>query len=51
MLDRVSRWVRSVRPRDPELVAAPTRRWAELPAAARTPGQVLGRFGVGCEGT
>jgi hypothetical protein len=27
------------------------RRWAELPEAVRTPAQVLGRFGVGCEGT
>jgi hypothetical protein len=27
------------------------RRWAELPETARTPGQVLGRHGVGCEGT
>jgi len=27
------------------------RRWRELPVSARTPGQVLGRHGVGCEGT
>ena len=27
------------------------RRWAELPASARTPAQLLGRHAVGCEGT
>jgi hypothetical protein len=36
---------------DPEFAAAMARRWAELPETARTPGQVLGRHGVGCEGT
>src|SRR5215831_7103053 len=43
--------VRTVRPVDPEFAAALARRWAELPETARTPGQVLGRHGVGCEGT
>ena len=42
---------RTSRPGDPEFVAALARRWAELPEAARTPGQVLGRHAVGCEGT
>jgi hypothetical protein len=51
MLDRLRRWVRLTRPRDPEFTAALERRWAELPDGARTPGQVLGRFGPGCEGT
>ncbi len=42
---------RAVRPVDPEFAAALARRWAGLPATARTPGQVLGRHAVGCEGT
>jgi hypothetical protein len=42
---------RATRPADPEFVAAMARRWAELPQSARTPGQILGRHGVGCEGT
>lgn len=44
-------WERRSRPTDPAFAAALARRWAELPQVARTPGQVLGRFGVGCEGT
>ena len=40
-----------LRPADPEFAAALARRWAELPETARTPGQVLGRHAVGCEGT
>jgi hypothetical protein len=43
--------LRGMRPADPEFAAAMARRWAELPETARTPGQVLGRHGVGCEGT
>src|SRR5690349_7475178 len=43
--------LRALRPADPEFRAAMARRWAELPETARTPGQVLGRHGVGCEGT
>ncbi|GAU66955.1 hypothetical protein SSP35_04_00340 [Streptomyces sp. NBRC 110611] len=42
---------RATRPYDPEFAEAMQRRWAELPAAARTPGQIIGRHGVGCEGT
>lgn len=42
---------RATRPRDPEFEAAMARRWKSLPETARTPGQVLGRHGVGCEGT
>ncbi len=42
---------RATRPYDTEFAAAMERRWAELPDAARTPGQILGRHGVGCEGT
>jgi hypothetical protein len=49
------RWLRDwewrTRPVDPEFAAALDRRWAELPEAIRTPGQVLGRFAPGCEGT
>ena len=41
---------RSLRP-DPQFTAALARRWADLPETARTPGQVLGRHAVGCEGT
>jgi hypothetical protein len=51
----VAAWIgavaRAVRPADPEFAAALARRWAELPEAVRTPGQVLGRHAVGCEGT
>ncbi|MEU0218147.1 radical SAM domain-containing protein [Streptomyces sp. NPDC006265] len=42
---------RATRPYDTEFADAMERRWAELPDVARTPGQVLGRHGVGCEGT
>ncbi|WP_415949126.1 TIGR04283 family arsenosugar biosynthesis glycosyltransferase [Streptomyces sp. KLOTTS4A1] len=42
---------RATRPYDEEFTAAMERRWAELPEAARTPGQIIGRHGVGCEGT
>ncbi|MGR8009503.1 radical SAM domain-containing protein [Streptomyces hypolithicus] len=41
----------ATRPYDEEFAAAMERRWSELPEAARTPGQILGRHGVGCEGT
>lgn len=45
-------WIgRAVRPTNREFAAALARRWAELPEIARTPGQVLGRHAVGCEGT
>ena len=36
---------------DPGFRAAMAARWAELPDGVKTPGQVLGRHGVGCEGT
>lgn len=49
--DRVRGWERRTRPTDPAFTAALARRWAELPEVVRTPGQVLGRFGTGCEGT
>lgn len=39
------------RPVYPETAAALRRRWAELPASARTPAQSLGRHAIGCEGT
>ena len=41
----------ATRPVDPELVRALSRRWQELPEAARTPAQLLGRRTTGCEGT
>jgi len=49
--DWAQAWDRRTRPTDPRFTAALARRWAELPEVARTAGQVLGRFGVGCEGT
>jgi hypothetical protein len=51
VMARIRAVLRAARPGDSEFVAAMARRWAELPASARTPGQVLGRHGVGCEGT
>lgn len=42
---------RRTRPVDAKSRAAIRRRWAELPERVRTPGQTLGRIGVGCEGT
>ncbi|MDQ2852013.1 MAG: radical SAM domain-containing protein, partial [Actinomycetota bacterium] len=39
------------RPENPEFAAAMKRRWAQLPQGVRTPGQLLGRHAVGCEGT
>lgn len=50
-LQRLREVYAATRPVDPELVAALDRRWSELPVVARTPGQVLGHRGVGCEGT
>jgi len=44
-------WERASRPTDPRFAAAMARRWAELPQVVKTAGQVLGRFGPGCEGT
>jgi hypothetical protein len=43
--------IRATRPVHRETAAALDRRWAELPAAARTPAQLLGRRTLGCEGT
>jgi hypothetical protein len=40
-----------LRPVDPEFVAALQRRWTELPDIVKTPGQLLGRHAIGCEGT
>jgi hypothetical protein len=48
---RIWLWERRTRPADPEFAAALARRWAGLPEIVKTPGQVLGRFGPGCEGT
>lgn len=39
------------RPVHPESRAALDRRWSELPEHVKTPGQLLGRTAVGCEGT
>lgn len=42
---------RATRPDDEAFAAALRERWASLPDHVKTPGQVLGRRGVGCEGT
>ncbi|MDR3079843.1 MAG: radical SAM domain-containing protein, partial [Streptomyces sp.] len=47
---RLRAWERATRP-DPEFAEAMERRWAELPAGVKTPAQILGQHGVGCEGT
>lgn len=41
----------TTRPIQPESKIALERRWAELPEHVKTPGQLLGRTAVGCEGT
>ena len=51
LLDWLRNLERRSRPTDPGLRQALARRWAELPEVVKTPGQILGRFGVGCEGT
>jgi hypothetical protein len=52
VLLRACRWLNeSTRPVDPELTAALTRRWRELPAHVKTSAQLLGRRTAGCEGT
>ena len=55
MIAGFARWMRDLerrtRPQDPDLESALARRWAELPAHARTRNQMLGRRTAGCEGT
>ncbi len=51
VMGQIREVARAVRPVDPEFATALARRWAGLPETARTPGQVLGRHAVGCEGT
>jgi hypothetical protein len=51
VMARIGAVMRAARAADPEFADALARRWADLPETARTPGQVLGRHGVGCEGT
>ncbi len=48
---RIRTFWEHTRPVPPLKAAALTRRWAELPASARTPAQLIGRHAVGCEGT
>lgn len=48
---RARRWRDVLAPVDAKTRAALDQRWSELPESVRTPGQVLGRFGMGCEGT
>jgi len=47
----VRRMERVTRPVDARSLAAIRQRWNDLPERVRTPGQTLGRVGVGCEGT
>lgn len=47
----IRRFWRESRPVHTDTEAALGRRWAELPAAARTEAQLLGRRTMGCEGT
>ena len=51
LLVRARALARVVRYGDPEFTAALATRWAGLPDVVKTPGQVLGRKAVGCEGT
>lgn len=51
LLSRLRYVERLTRLGDPGFTAAMAARWAELPDVVKTPGQVLGRHGVGCEGT
>ncbi len=51
LVQRVRRLARATRPVDPEFVDALERRWGELPEVVKTPGQLLGRHAIGCEGT
>ena len=51
MIGRLRDLERRTRPVDPAFADALQRRWAELPEIVKTPGQVLGRFAPGCEGT
>ena len=55
LIARAIPWLRALaaatRPVHPDTERALSRRWEELPAAARTPAQLLGRRTVGCEGT
>ncbi len=54
-VSRAVQWIRALaattRPVDPQVRDALARRWRELPAAARTSEQLLGRHMPGCEGT
>ncbi|MBU6495426.1 MAG: radical SAM domain-containing protein [Acidobacteria bacterium] len=50
----MSRWRKIgevTRPVSREMARALADRWRELPEHVKTPAQVLGRFGLGCEGT
>ncbi|MGI8802720.1 MAG: radical SAM domain-containing protein [Solirubrobacteraceae bacterium] len=51
VLRRLRELERATRPVGPELAAAMTRRWDELPDRVKTPAQTLGRRMAGCEGT
>jgi hypothetical protein len=51
LLERLRRVEAATRPAQPEMLAALRRRWEELPGHVRHPAQLLGRRGLGCEGT
>lgn len=48
---RVRSFVAATRPIHPDVRRAMTQRWDELPAAVKTPAQMLGQRYLGCEGT
>ncbi|MBW3578039.1 MAG: radical SAM protein [Actinobacteria bacterium] len=50
-LRRLAEIERGTRPTDPEVTAALAARWEQLPAAVRSPSQMLGRKFTGCEAT
>lgn len=51
LLQQLRDFERASRPVNPEFARALDRRWAELPEVVKTPGQLLGRHAIGCEGT
>ena len=51
LLKSLTRFEQATRPLDPLRKRFLAQRWSELPEIAKTPGQLLGRKSMGCEGT